>query len=586
MWASGSDGQRSAAFVPLLTQWITFNSYYKVDGKPFVSTYSDSKEEATEWQTFRDSFDTCIYFVPMFDGNVGTRSTALEGTVAESMSYMIPLSLLQCKNLYETNIFRQGGENFMARMENILTLSTNDVELAQIVTWVGSLPFTPPGFLHSKTVEVHAHFGMLRVDKEIIGDTASSMRPQNGEHAVGAIFHATIVGEALTCPFSGIGTSSYWDKPDGYETASNYLYWTVVADQGFTGRLTSGSGVEDLFFTAGLSYGYMNIQGDIWFNTQAGLALKFEAPYWRENIDYTSNYLPDLDTWISAYTNQAVTGCKDTASVSGCSPPATCPSTNDMIPYFFLQRAYTNFASCLVDIQESVVLGALNTSLNIDGLVADVQTYLTPSSGLAGIDKSYLQYPLPLGVARGAAAVLTSGLATPAAVATGVTGGIFGIAGTLITDPATSSDLLSDPGTALSNRLSASLSSVVSNIGDFANNMFVTGDLSGLPSYALANDGAYSSYYNTRVAQFFAKGKFALPAKCSSFSDPIALAMKQSLISYMLASSNVYILAGAWDATESACNEIGGVQISGLASSGSLCYTLESPGGGGTTRAA
>lgn len=144
---------------------------------PFISTFSDGGIQNDTLEAWRyNEFANEMYFVPDFDGTSGYYTaaagwwdywgdyvdglfswesawperaglggqypgdispdqTVIGGTSSRGKSYMMPLSSLQYKDAYSTNLYRAGDLNLPTRMSNILGMSPSP-DFVQIISWV------------------------------------------------------------------------------------------------------------------------------------------------------------------------------------------------------------------------------------------------------------------------------------------------------------------------------------------------------------------------------------------------------------------------------------------------------------------
>jgi hypothetical protein len=225
----------------------------------------------------------------------------------------------------------------------------------------------------------------------------------------------------------------------------------------------------------------------------------------------------------------------------------------------------------------SVFEDSFITALGIDDLVKDVGTYLTPKSDEANLAKIF-------GAMAAGFSVLSGGLgpiSTFASSFSALLGGVFSMISVLASpsDPADSNAFLTDPSTALSDRLSVVVQQYNTSLVNLAQTIFESGDLSSFPAYALDTpDDIYGNYYTTDIAKFFAGGRFADPnMACDNVAIVLKTSIQQSLLGYLLVSSNVYIIQNGHSVDD--CRGSRGTVLS-LDIKGSVCYTLEHPGGG------
>jgi len=78
------------------------------------------------------------------DQQVISGSSLGPGTYSHGKTYMMPLSTLQYKAAYDTNVYRPGDLNFPTRMANILKMSPGP-DFVQYISWVRDFSF--PSYL-------------------------------------------------------------------------------------------------------------------------------------------------------------------------------------------------------------------------------------------------------------------------------------------------------------------------------------------------------------------------------------------------------------------------------------------------------
>ncbi|CZR58032.1 uncharacterized protein PAC_07922 [Phialocephala subalpina] len=362
-------------------------------------------------------------------------------------------------------------------MSNILSVTSPSLEYAQILTWIRQSHYignlwleqnndTGPYNYANQEIRPHAGLGDLISSFAAAfrnGDDHTEMVPQNGQTVVGALSQGGCqlledLDASGTVQFSATGEKCVED--DCLQGFYNMNYQVLP--------LKSGLATSDEIDCESLLLSTTSA-GDVWYYSQAGLALEYEAVHWDIHDNPT-----DID---------------------------------------------------------SIFAGIAAAAFMILG---------------------------------GGAAALPPPADVPAEAFTGVVGGLFG------------------PGNCLTNRLNTGLQQFTAGLLSFTNVMFTTGDLSDLPPYVFDNDATYKPYYTTMLANFFAAGKFAGSSmNCSTIGGPLNLVLQQSLVGYMLASANVYILANAYDAG-SDCDKAAGYSLV-LADSGSsaeICYVLLVPGPG------
>ncbi|RAK77969.1 uncharacterized protein BO72DRAFT_376165 [Aspergillus fijiensis CBS 313.89] len=303
VYASGgpSCGQGPEGYVSLCRNAMGFEAYYTVGDKYMVSTYSSGGGTWSNWKAFKDAvkgndkYD--VYWIPdlgdtegywtsdagwwyywgnltdgLFSwesawpalgqdaadqsggiGGVARDQVIIDAAENEGASYMIPLSLMQYKNSYSTNVYRQGETNFMQRLHDILEIESDALEFVEYITWndgpeghyIGNLwpeqntDAAPNNYAN----DIWPHYALQPIIQSFATAFRASagpadMRPQNGKDAVGAIWYHTLAFDD-TCPFEGIGEYTFWDKPAGYETFSLTTHWAVVLDDSVGGYAPS-----------------------------------------------------------------------------------------------------------------------------------------------------------------------------------------------------------------------------------------------------------------------------------------------------------------------------------------------------------
>ncbi|PYH42401.1 glycoside hydrolase family 71 protein, partial [Aspergillus saccharolyticus JOP 1030-1] len=336
VYASGSPscGATPIDYVSMVQNAMSSGYYTQVDGKMLVSTYSSGGGTWETWNEFKNLVAVAgdgdpgyeVYWVPDLDdtdgywesdggwwyywGNLtdgvfswesawpalGQQASAQTGGVGglardqviidaaeqEGVSYMIPLSLMQYKNSYATNVYRQGEENFIQRMHDILGVTSETLRFVEYITWndspeghyIGNVwpeqnTDVAPNNYANTTIWPHTGFQPIIQSFATAFkayQSASDMRPQNGNDAVGAIWYHTLAFDD-TCPFEGIGEYTFWDKPAGYDTFSLTTHWAIVLDDTVDGYAPSDleliitTATDDQVVVSDLSAGLNFAQG-------------------------------------------------------------------------------------------------------------------------------------------------------------------------------------------------------------------------------------------------------------------------------------------------------------------------------------
>ncbi|RAH80211.1 hypothetical protein BO86DRAFT_433973, partial [Aspergillus japonicus CBS 114.51] len=331
VYASGGascGGAGAGDYVSLCQEAMALEAYYQVDGKYLVSTFTSGGGTWATWDQFKTSLSDLgfeVYWIPDLDdtegywdsqagwwnawgnltdglfswestwpslGQQASKQTGGVGGVArdqvviaaaarQGASYMIPLSLMQYKNSYGTNIYRQGGENLMQRLSDILNIQSDTLQFVEYITWndgpeghyLGNLWPEQNGdaaLNNYANMTIWPHTGLQPLIHSFATafrafQGPSEMRPQNGNEAAGVIWYQTPAFDN-TCPFEDIEelTTTFWKKPAGYETFSNTTQWAVVLNETVGGykpselafSITSSDGVRVVAsnLTVGLNF--------------------------------------------------------------------------------------------------------------------------------------------------------------------------------------------------------------------------------------------------------------------------------------------------------------------------------------------
>ncbi|KAH8898047.1 hypothetical protein GQ53DRAFT_837064 [Thozetella sp. PMI_491] len=304
--ASGGDPN---AFNDIFKGALGWDCYYRAgpNNYPLVSTFDSAGRTNVDITNWLAVWADIIFFVPDFDDTAGYYDAAdgwwaywgnvvdglfswestwpapgatnggdtsldekvMAGAKAHNKFYMMGLSMLQYKNAYGGAWFRKGDLNLPKRMEKILTIQPDFVE---IITWndgpeshyIGNVWPEANGDKHAAIYASMAgadHSAIQPLLKSWIaayksGASAASMLPP-GSAPVGALWHKTIFQDT-TCPGAGSGVA-YFEKPAYFDVGTDSLNWAVVVPAGATGwtaRLVSaGNAIQTVNLNPGFNYG-------------------------------------------------------------------------------------------------------------------------------------------------------------------------------------------------------------------------------------------------------------------------------------------------------------------------------------------
>ncbi|KAL3419640.1 glucan endo-alpha-glucosidase agn1 [Phlyctema vagabunda] len=312
LWAAGAikhaDGTSVNAFDygDLFAEFKDNAAYYRgPNGHPFVTTFSDGGMNNDSLLGFRKQvFQDNVYFVPDLDhtegfntshpywwdywgptfegvtawemawmsrdgygglyvGDVDLDTQVIEGselgpgTKAHGKSYMMPLSTLQYKDAYATNVYRPGGLNLIKRMENILKMPTQP-DFVQLITWndgpeshyIGNLwpeqntdaepnVYMRPGKASHTAWQPLISSWIAAYKNGVTSRDQFALPPGTVDlqNAVGAIWYKTIL-QSVDCN----GAS----PPSGFSSGTDTVAWAVVVDGVGSYRIRYGSQSADL----------------------------------------------------------------------------------------------------------------------------------------------------------------------------------------------------------------------------------------------------------------------------------------------------------------------------------------------------
>ncbi|KAJ7116114.1 glycosyl hydrolase family 71-domain-containing protein [Mycena crocata] len=291
IWASGDinlDKGHPDLYNDLLHRFVGRAAYFKVNGKPYVTTFSDGGLTREQWNAWKlDALGTNLYFCPDFDGTPGYTTGADAwwsywgdtvdcvfswdsawrarpgidpstgslgaGTIeidlavigkahSKGKGYNMGISTLQYKNAYSTNVYRDG--NMMIRMLNMLSMSSRP-DYATVLTWACSFndgpeshyigpiwseqntDADPARYVTSSDMWSHAAWRPLIAafaDAFIRGGGIGSMTPHGSTENVVGAIWYKTVMGDTTCPNG--------DHPGGWEVARDDLSWGLVLKAG------------------------------------------------------------------------------------------------------------------------------------------------------------------------------------------------------------------------------------------------------------------------------------------------------------------------------------------------------------------
>ncbi|CAG8983304.1 hypothetical protein HYALB_00007432 [Hymenoscyphus albidus] len=297
--------------------FITRPSYYLgPNGKPFVTTFSDGGMDGPSFNGWRQTLSsTGVYFVPDLDHTQGFNTshpawwdywgpvidgvTAWEsawpirggfggnypgdtewdkkviegidgnpGTLSHGKTYIMPMSTLQYKNAYNTNVYREGGLNLVQRMKETLAMP-NGPGFIQVITWndgpeshyIGNLwpeqnSDAEPALYASSTKGNHKgwqpliHSFIVAFKQGAKDISQMTLPPGTTSPFTGAIWYKKVLSGA-NCPGA--------TKPDDYEAAKDKITWAIIVDSSATFVVSSGV-VPDVTLSAGMNFGEFDLK--------------------------------------------------------------------------------------------------------------------------------------------------------------------------------------------------------------------------------------------------------------------------------------------------------------------------------------
>ncbi|KAJ7181314.1 glycoside hydrolase [Mycena crocata] len=319
IWASGdAAGGHPELYNDIVRGYVGKPAYFKVNGKPYITTFSDGGLTNDEWKAWKlNTLQNNLYFCPDFDGTDGYTSGAdgwwfywgdnvdcvfswdaawqtrggidpitgkpyagsvsagsieidqavINSAKSRNKGYNMGFSALQYKNAYSTNVYRNGG--MMARMANMLNMSPRP-DFATALTWndgpeshyIGSIwseqntDADPARYVTADPLWSHAAW------RPIIASFADAFISGGGVSSMTP--HGSsgnVIGALWYKTVLQGSTCPSGDHPGGWEKGSDDLNWGLVLKAGkdtsnYRLYLISGSTtVLHTGFKDGLNYG-------------------------------------------------------------------------------------------------------------------------------------------------------------------------------------------------------------------------------------------------------------------------------------------------------------------------------------------
>ncbi|KAJ7772793.1 glycosyl hydrolase family 71-domain-containing protein [Mycena olivaceomarginata] len=304
MWASGDENKgHPDKFDWIVQRYLGKPGYFTIDNRPwqawklttgmnlyFCPDFDGTPgyvDDAPEWWDYWGSTVDCVLSWDAswqarpgtdpstgkpYAGSPSPGSILIDSPIASTASqkgkgYNIGFSLLQYKNAYNTNVYRDGG--LMQRMVNILNLNPPPT-FATALTWndgpeshyIGPIwgeqntdtdparyVNNGPVWSHTALLSIIGPFAVAFANRR----SAGQMMPQgSSEWAVGALWYKTIM-QGTSCPNG--------DHPDGWTKGNDDLSWGLVLRAGrdtsqYRLYLFSGSSIAlHTGFKDGLNFG-------------------------------------------------------------------------------------------------------------------------------------------------------------------------------------------------------------------------------------------------------------------------------------------------------------------------------------------
>ncbi|KAH0437113.1 hypothetical protein CcaCcLH18_03981 [Colletotrichum camelliae] len=385
VWASGDAcwHGRDSCNGPLDYHWIFQkykgrSSYYQWNSLPVISTFSAAGFDNIKWNKWKETLANEMFFIPDFDkttgyyeshpgwweywgdlvdglfswesawperdgyggrspGDVSLDLSIAQGAHNHSKLYMVPLSFLQYKNSYNVSVYRAGLQALPMRMEGILD-QMDQADFVQYLTWNDGpeshyiaelwpeqnsdaqpwLYMNQKMFDHTALQPLVASFNHAFKSRT----ESSSMTPQNGAVAVGAMWHRPMTDDAVCNP---VVETIYTSRPSGSDDyySRNMAYWSVVLKPGLPSgykiSIQAGEKEHTQVLTSGLNYG--NGAGNI----QAGIqTMKILDPSGKTIMSARSKRCVSSGCPQGIYNmNYLVTAFEDRTSESTCQPIGT-----------------------------------------------------------------------------------------------------------------------------------------------------------------------------------------------------------------------------------------------------------------------
>ncbi|KAK8028608.1 carbohydrate-binding module family 24 protein [Apiospora marii] len=287
------------------------DGWFKIDGRNVVSTFSAANWSRVEFNNWRDTWDEGnLFFMPdcptltirlvttrelkagvdgiaswesawpeyagsggAFPGDVGPDMKPFQAALYHGAEYMIPLSPLQYKAAYKTNLYRLGDMGLPVRMENILAMNPRP-NYVQFQTWndgpeshyIGDIwpeqnhDYQPWKYMNPDRYDHSGWQPLVRSFNDAFkseGSTAASMDTSDGKTAEGAIWYPSFPRDTVCKGPDGM----YSEKPINYDAGVEGVYFAIVMKQGlapgYTLKAWSGNTQTPAVYSlkAGLNYG-------------------------------------------------------------------------------------------------------------------------------------------------------------------------------------------------------------------------------------------------------------------------------------------------------------------------------------------
>ncbi|KAK8022438.1 Glucan endo-alpha-glucosidase Agn1 [Apiospora rasikravindrae] len=314
-WNGASCCDYANDYTGIWNKYKNSNGWFKIDGKNVVSTFSAANWSRKEFNAWRSKWDEGnLFFMPDFDnttgywegaegwwehwgetvdgiaswesswpeyaghggafpGDVGPDLKPFHAARYHGVEYMIPISPLQYKAAYKTNLYRLGDMNLPVRMENILAMNPRP-NYVQFQTWndgpeshyIGDIwpeqnhDYQPWKYMNPDRYDHSGWQPLVRSFNNAFrkeGSTAASMDTADGKIAEGAIWYQSFPRAADCNGPDGM----YSEEPINYKAGVEGVYFAVVMKQGLapghTLKVWSGNTETPAIYSlkAGLNYG-------------------------------------------------------------------------------------------------------------------------------------------------------------------------------------------------------------------------------------------------------------------------------------------------------------------------------------------